>query len=211
MGLGDAFLETHPLAEHQGESQTGCTGVDVHSGATGEVVDPESGGSPAIGEVEDPVGDREIHQGRPHGGEDQPGAELGTVGDRTRDQCDGDDGEGGLEAGERQPVQVGREGSVFPGAEQPTQAEQPGRVAEETGDQRRAEDEPVAVEHPQHTDNAHRAEAHHHHADDALRLHHSAVEEGNTGSHQKHEGGRDEEPQGIEIQGYFISCGVQQD
>ena len=45
----------------------------------------------------------------------------------------------------------------------------------------------VAVEHPEDSDEADRAEAHHHHADDALRLDHAAVEERKSWRHEQHE------------------------
>ena len=112
-----ALLEADALAEHERERECGSTGVDVHRGSTGEVDDADAedvlqtvGQPAAVGEravlgeaeVEDPARDREVDDRRPDAGEDQPGAELGAVGDRTGDQRDGDDREGRLEGGERE-------------------------------------------------------------------------------------------------------------
>jgi hypothetical protein len=53
------------------------------------------------------------------------------------------------------------------------------------------------VEDPEHADEAHRAEAHHHHADDALGLDEAAVEERHARRHEKHEGCRRDRPREV--------------
>ena len=88
------------------EHQAGGTGVDVNRCATGEVDRRELVGDPAtrLGggavEREHPVRDREVDEGRPQAGEQQPAAELEAVGHRAGDQGDGDDREHQLEGDE---------------------------------------------------------------------------------------------------------------
>jgi hypothetical protein len=118
---------------------------------------------------------------------------------------DSDDGEGRLETGEREAAEVGA--ALAP--HQVLQPECRERVSEPVWNQRGAERHPVAVEHPEHPDQRHGAETHHHHADDALGLHHAAVEEGDAGSHQQHECRRDEEPECIDAAlGVVGGCGM---
>ena len=81
-----------------------CTAVPpAKSMALQAVGDPAADG--VLGhhavEREHPVRDREVHQHRPHRGEDHPGAELHPVGHRTRDQRDGDRREQRLEQREQ--------------------------------------------------------------------------------------------------------------
>src|SRR5690606_6077168 len=70
------------LAENQGKDQGGGARVDVDGGATGEVDRFELVGDPAAGlggalvEGEHPVRDREVDDGGPDTGEEQPGSEL---------------------------------------------------------------------------------------------------------------------------------------
>jgi hypothetical protein len=206
-----ALLESDATTEHEGEGQGGGTGVDVNRGSTGEVdgTDPEDilqavrdpaavGEAAVIGEaeVEDPAGDREVDDGRPDTGEHHPAAELGAVGDGARDEGDRDDGEGRLEGheGERR---VGRALGRF---EEAVQAER--RTVDSPGEQRSLgtrEGDGVAVQNPQDADEAHRAEAQHHHADDALGLDEATVEECQPRRHEKHEGGGDQQERRITL------------
>ena len=99
-------LPAQPLAQDDGKRETGRTGVDVDSCATCEVDRLQVVGDPAAdvlagGEVEHPVGDREVDDSSPDNGEDHPGAELGAIGNCAGDQSDGDDREHGLERDER--------------------------------------------------------------------------------------------------------------
>ena len=99
-------LPAEPLAQDEGQGQTGGAGVDVDRGATGEVDrlqvvgDPAADVVPPGSEVEHPVGDREVDDGAPDHGEDHPDAELRPIGDGAGDQGDGDDREHGLERDE---------------------------------------------------------------------------------------------------------------
>ena len=103
--------EAAALAQNQGQRQSGGPGVDVHRGTAGEVDGRQVVGDPAADvadrpvvlgdcEVEDPVRDREVHDRGPDPGEDHPGTELRSIGDRAGDQGDGDDREDGLEPDE---------------------------------------------------------------------------------------------------------------
>ena len=94
------LLEADPLAEHDAQGQGRGTGVDVDRRTTGEVLDaglafrrPQRG-QPArlaaeCAEVEHPVRDREVDDGRPERGEDRPAQELRPVGDRSRRSAPG--------------------------------------------------------------------------------------------------------------------------
>jgi hypothetical protein len=166
----------------------------------GEVDRREVVGDPASdvlleAEVEDPVRDGEVDDRRPHAGEDQPGAELGAVGDGAADERHRDDREDGLEADEGHGGQAaGLAGHVLHQALQPEVLE---GIAEQAGADVVAECHRVAVEHPQHADQGQRAEAHHHHVQNALRADHAAVEERETWGHQQHERGAGEDPGGV--------------
>ena len=110
------LAEAEALADDEGEDEPGHAGVDVDDGATGEVdrttlatpsVTPNRRGQAGLGTREeaaapDHVGDREVGEGHPQAGEDEPGRELDAVGDGAADEGDGDDGEGQLEADERE-------------------------------------------------------------------------------------------------------------
>src|SRR5690606_36367974 len=63
-----------------------------------------------------------------------------------------------------------------------------------------------AVENPQHAHEPEGAEAHHHHAHDALGLHQTAVEEGHAGPHQQHECRRRDRPGEVAaVHGCYLS------
>lgn len=198
MGLQDALLEADALAEHQRESEGRGTRVDVHGGTTGvvdhtdaAVLAEERGAEvhdPAT--APDPCGDREVADGREDAGEDQPTAELRTIRDRSGDQRHGDDGEGGA-VGDSQERDVraltrsqAREPDVGEGV-----ARESGRTVD--GAHREAE------ENPQHGDESDGAEAHHHHADDALRLDETAIEEGDAGRHEQNQRCRGDRPRDV--------------
>src|SRR5476651_2358613 len=99
MRLGHALGEPNALTENQRERKTRSTGIDVHSGTTGEVVDSEVEHRPAAvdetlrtnSEVEHPARDGQVDERCPHTGEDHPRAELCAVSDSTRDQRNRDD------------------------------------------------------------------------------------------------------------------------
>ena len=103
----------------------------------------------------------------------------------------GDDGEHRLEGDERR---AGK--GPVDGAHHAVQPEVLQGVADEAAEGL-AEDLAVAPEHPGDRDGPHRDEAHHHHVEDALGPHHAAVEEGETGGHEEHEGGAHQDPCGV--------------
>ncbi len=186
--------------EHQRQREPGCAGVDVHRGAPGEVDRAQLVGHPTshvvrAGEVEDPVGDREVDQARPHPGEDQPGAEPGPVGHRTGDQGDRDHREHALEGDEGHR----RETAPVAGhiTHQPLEPGVLAGVAQQPTDQVVTERDGVAEEHPQDADQRERPEAHHHHVQDAVRAHHPAIEEREPRGHQQHQGCGGEHPGGV--------------
>ena len=80
---------------------------------------------------------------------------------------------------------------------QALEAEEVERVAEQAGADVVAEGHRVAVEHPEDADQRQRAEAHHHHVQDALGADHAAVEERQAWGHQQHERGAGEDPGGV--------------
>jgi hypothetical protein len=137
------------------------------------------------------VRDRDVHHQCPQRHERHPARELRTVGDRTADQCGGQDREGQLEGGEQQLgdravhcVRVdARHAEVVEVADQAT-----ARVL--------AEGEAVAGEQPDHGYQRDGDEVHHQHVEYAGRAHHPTVENGKSRCHQQHEGGTDEKPGG---------------
>ena len=163
------------------------------------VRDPAAVGEAAVvseAEVEDPARDREVDDRRPHCREDHPRAELRPVGDGARDERDRDDRERRLEADEGER----RVRGALRDLEQAGQADRrpvdgPGRGQALRGGER----DGVAVQHPQDADEAHGAEAQHHHADDALRLDEPAVEERESGRHQQHECRRYQQERGVAL------------
>ena len=62
-----------------------------------------------------------------------------------------------------------------------------------------AERERVAVEHPQHADDAECCRSHHHHVEDALGADHAAVEERQARGHEQHERGAGQDPGGVAV------------
>ncbi len=193
MRLVRTLGEPDALAEDERQGEARGTGVDVDRGPTGEV-DDAPGGEHARGQVEDPRGDREVDDRDPDAGEDHPRAELRTVGDRAGDERDRDDREGRLEAdeGHRRVGRVDLRRDRL--LERLAEADLVPVDAEEADDARdvRAgavvgEGDRVAVEHPQDADEGDRPEGHHHHADDGLGLHQTAVEEGQAGCHEQHQ------------------------
>ena len=226
MGNLDALLEADALAEDERESEGRGTGVDVDRGATGEVDRADSEpllhaeGDPAavregsvLGEpeVEDPAGDREVDDRGPDGREDHPCAELRAVGDRAGDQRDGDDRERGLERdeGERRVRGALRRGQQAVEADL-AEVDRPGELNGAGG--RGRERHGIAVEHPQDADETHSAEAQHHHADDALGLDQSAVEERQPWRHEQNERGSYEDECGVALihLGENLSAGTQE-
>ncbi|MBG9885266.1 hypothetical protein ABE10_01420 [Bacillus toyonensis] len=127
-----------------------------------------------------PGGDREVPQSGEKAHEDEPRTEPRPIGDRTGDQGHRDDRE-------RRPIADGQQCEVRAGppggGDEPEVGEGVPRELRGVGDRAHR----GSVEDPQHRDQADRAEAHHHHADDALCLDEPAVEERHAGSHQQHE------------------------
>ncbi|MEI2643903.1 MAG: hypothetical protein V9G10_16760 [Candidatus Nanopelagicales bacterium] len=187
-----------PLAQDQGQRQTGRTGVDVDRGSSGEV-DGRSAAQraqaledPAAG-APHPVRDREVDQRGPDPAEQDPRAELHAVGHRTGDQGDGDRREHRLEGGERHH-RVDRCRVVG------HHAAQPGKfceAAEQAVAHVSAECQRVAVQHPQHADEEQRPHHHHHHVERGLRPRHAAVEECQAGQHEQYKGSAGENPGGV--------------
>jgi len=177
------------------------------------VRDPAAVGEAAVvgqAEVEHPAGDREVDDRRPDRREEHPRAELRPVGDGAGHECDGDDRERRLERDEGQR----REGRAVRRLEQARESElgrvdRPRELDLPIG--RRGERHRVAVEHPQHADETHGAEAQHHHADHALGLHQSAVEERQSRRHEENERGCDEDECGVALihLGRNLSAGTQ--
>ena len=123
--------------------------------------------------------DREVHDGGPQAGEQQPGAErarsaiapeisatvmIANIAWKRRTRSSGWCRTADLRC-----------------AEQAVEAEELERLAEQTAADVLAERHGVAEQHPEDTDDADRAEAHHHHVEHALRPDHAAVEEGKPG------------------------------
>lgn len=67
------------------------------------------------------------------------------------------------------------------------------RVADDAADVAATEGHRVAPQHVDDADDAHGAERHHHHVEDGLGARHAAVEEGEAGRHQQHQGGAEED------------------
>ena len=170
----------------------------------GEVEGAERVGDPAAlragarvaVEGEDPVGRGEVAQDRPGGGEGAPGAEAHAVRDGARDEGDGDDREGRLEA----DVDECRDHVVGVGAELGVEQPAQTRVLDGVADQTVpgvAEGLREAEQHPCDADDAHRDDRHHHHVEDALGPDHASVEEGQGRRHEEDQRGAHEHPRGV--------------
>jgi hypothetical protein len=70
------------------------------------------------------------------------------------------------------------------------------QVADETAAGVVAERQSIAGDQPCDRDDGDRDEAHHDHVQHARRAHHAAVEDGETGRHQEHQGGAGKQPGG---------------
>ena len=128
------------------------------------------------------MGDWEVDHGRPDSREDQPGGELGTIGDCAGDQGYGDDREHGLEGHES------HWGQACSGVlHQALEAQVLGGIAEQAVADVVPECERVAVKNPEDGDQGQRPKAHHHHVEDALRPDHAAVEERQAWCHEQHQ------------------------
>jgi hypothetical protein len=193
------------LPRTSARARAAAPGVDVDRRPAGEVDGAQAGADPpALVEVlalegEDPVRDREVHDGDPDAGEDHPRAELRAVGHGAGDEGDGDDGEGRLEADEghrgvRADGDLLADQLLLPG-HQAVEAEVLDRVADQPADGV-AEGEGVAVEHPQDADEAECPEAHHHHVEDPAVAVHAAVEHREAWGHQQHQRGAGQDPGG---------------
>jgi hypothetical protein len=180
--------ETVALADDQGQHEGGNAGTDFDDGAAGEVDDLAKDGRHCSALAhEAPAPDHESERavdGRdPDRHEENPGGELGAVGNRAADEGYGEDREGSGKAG---LDQVG-------GAHEPAQAEAGERVAEQA-------ENALACAHgvaPEHPDDAHDAgghEAHHDHVEGGLGAGHSAVEEAQCRGHQQHQRCRHHHP-----------------
>ncbi|MNZ66102.1 hypothetical protein D3C78_843140 [compost metagenome] len=194
--------EALALAQHQAGHQAGDTGVDVHHGAAGEV---EHAPVPHQAAVAGPdhVRDRCIHQGEPDAHEDQHRGELHPLGEGTDDQRRGDDREGHLEGDEyRLGEQRRRRGQA---RRRHASQEGFGQAADEgievdytllhTGG---IERQAIAVNHPQHTDQAGDRKALHHYREHVLGTHHTAVEQGQArDGHEQHQGCGGQHPGGV--------------
>ena len=156
------LAEADPLAQHQREGETGGTGVDVHRRTAGEVDRPEAVGDPAAAGCRcsrrrrTPSARPGSRRTSPRAREDHPGAELGAVGDGAADQCHRDDREHCLEGDEGQrrdavPTEPSRRRRGR--GHQLLQADEL-EVADQPADDVVAERQGVAVQHPQHADEA---------------------------------------------------------
>jgi hypothetical protein len=167
------LAEALAVADDQDQDEARDAGVDVDHGATGEVNDRrERLAEPAAGGEETAAPDHEGHRGVdercPDRGEDHPGGELGTVGDRTGDQGHSDDGERGRVA---DLEQVSRFGETV-------EAEVAERVGEDLEEVVLvARGHRSAPQDPHDPDGANGDEAHHHHVQSRLGTSHAAVEE----------------------------------
>ncbi|MNP31557.1 hypothetical protein D3C76_1246830 [compost metagenome] len=174
----------------------------MHHGAAGEV---EHAPVPHQATVAAPdhVGNRCVDQGEPDGHEDQHRRELHTLGKGTDDQRRGDDREGHLEGDEyRFREQRRRRGQArrgHAGEERLGQTANEGIEVDYTllhtgGIERQA----IAVNHPQHTDQAGDRKALHHYREHVLGTHHTAVEQGQArDGHEQHQGCGGQHPGGV--------------
>ena len=102
----------------------------MNGGTTSEVNYPKFV-EPTAGlriEIENPVGYREVDKYRPDTGKNEPGAELGSISDRTGDQTHRDAGKHGLESHETH----GRNSRLRIIGHQPLEPRELGDVAKET-------------------------------------------------------------------------------
>ncbi|MNE37730.1 hypothetical protein D3C80_1315970 [compost metagenome] len=179
----------------------------MHHGATGEVQHAPVPHQAAVAGP-DHVGDRCVDQGEPHGHEDQHRGELHALGEGTDDQRRGDDGEGHLE---------GDEHAFREGADQAVRGQAAEKRLGQPADEGVEVDDPllhaggvegqaVAVEDPQHADQAGDGEALHHHRKDVLGTDHAAVEQRQAGDgHEQDQRGGRQHPGGIAaVQGRFF-------
>ena len=192
-GLGPAEAAT----QDQCQGQRCGAGVDMHRGATGEVdradivEDEATLADPAA--APHPVRHREVDQGHPDTGEQQPGAELRTVGDRTGDQAGGDSREEQLEGDISHHGELG--GRII--GHEPIEAEVGGRAAEEAPRHGIAVGHRVPVDDPDDADEAERPHHHHQHVEHALGPRHAPIENRKTGDHHQDQGGTGQQPSGV--------------
>ena len=163
MRLVGTLAEDHTATQHDRESQRCSTGVNVNCGTTGVVNDARKA-TEQIAQVHNPAATphpgsyREVDQGGPHTCKHHPGAKLCPIGNRTGYQRHGDNRKRGAKSGTEQ---------VFV-----TQTSKPHVHQWVAGKLEGISHcgHVVSIQHPQHSDECECAKAHHHHADNALRL-----------------------------------------
>ena len=186
------------FADDRGSDKGRHTRGDVHHGATGEV--NRSNATEGTEETTAPhhLGHRRVDQEAPDQAEPEPSLEAHPFNDGTRDQGRGDDREHALEEGEGGGAQVEAvgQGSI---AEFAADSVHPHRseATDEGALEAAVEGEAVADHHPEHPDEPHQEEAHHHRVEHVLRAGEAAVEEGQAWSHQQHQGRADQHQEGV--------------
>ncbi len=206
------------FADHVGADQSRYTGVDMHYGTTGEIEralleQPARGRrgfisrrriseSVRAGPVPDHMRDRQIGESKPQRHEQQHRREFDPLRKRTHDQAGGDGGEGQLEGDvnvlrNHHALAEGRRGrvGVHPGQEQTREAAEKGVTL--------GEGDAIAVEHPQHADQAKRDEHLHQHREHVLGAHQAAVEKRESrDGHQNHQHCGNDHPRSVALVGH---------
>ena len=188
-GLGVAVAG----AQEEGQGQAGHARGDVHYGASGEVDGPLGA---QVEEVAvrgpDPVAERAVDEEHPERDEGQPAPEGDALGHGSGDEGGRDDRELALEHGEGVFGYARGQDRVVDAPQQDETLAPADEAPQGVG----AEAEAVAHHGPEHAHHGHGGVGVHHGSQHVLGAHQAAVEEGETGHHEQHQGSGGEHPGG---------------
>ena len=210
MGSHGITTVANPLADHEGTDQTGDRRVDVHHSAAGEIEGAvleqiACGGTGSLGgggirvgirtgPVPHHVRHRNVGEGEPDHGEQQHGRELHPLGESTDDEPAGNGGKGPLEhhideLADPHPFAEGGGNRLGGHPDQQQLVERTVKGAPLGEGQR------IAVDDPEHCDQAEQGEHLHQHTQHVLGAYQATVEQGQPrDGHQDHQGGRQHQP-----------------